>query len=54
MLGREKLTEAVKLAMCIERGFYVGTVLRDKEKALDTLKSLMSPEELTEYNSRIQ
>ena len=53
-MTRQTLTEAVKLAVCIDRGYYTGTVLREKQGALESLTQSMSTEELNEYNGRIK
>ena len=54
MVTREKLTQAVSLAICLERGYYLGTVARDKQIALDELKAVMDSEQLVELGNRVK
>ena len=53
-MTRTILNQAVRLAICINRGYYLGTVYRDKLQALDQIKKHMSPDELREFNERIK
>ena len=50
MLDRLKMIQAVNLSICLGRGYYLGTVERDKREALNVLKSYMSSEQLAEFN----
>lgn len=50
----ETLTQAVNLAICLERGYYLGTVARDKQKDLESLKAIMSNEDLAEFYKRVK
>ena len=51
-MRRETLTRAVNLAICLDRGYYLGTVARDKQTALDDLKRYMTADEINELNRR--
>lgn len=51
-MTRQKLTQAVNLSICLDRGFYLGAVAREKEHDLEDLKSYMSAQEYREYNER--
>lgn len=53
MVTREKLTEAVKLTIGIQRGFYLGAVSRDKNIVLGTVLSEMDSEQYMEYINRV-
>ena len=53
MLTREKLTQAVNLAIAIERGWYTGTVLKDKQRDLEELKSGMGEGQPEEFRRRV-
>lgn len=54
MIGREKLTEAVNLSIGLQRGYYLGTVERDKRAALEALTGAMSPDERWEFDERVR
>ena len=53
-MKRETLTQAVNLAICLDRGYYLGTVARDKQEALERLKSGMNGDDLREFNERVK
>ena len=52
-MTREKMIQAVSLGIAISRGWYTGTVLREKQNALEILKRYMSPDEMNEFNARV-
>ena len=54
MIGRQKLSQAVSLKIGLDRGYYLGTVAREKAGALESLLDGASPEELLEYDNRIK
>jgi hypothetical protein len=53
-MDRTKLTQAVNLAICLDRGYYLGTVARDKQEALEGLKMGMTGDDLREFNERVK
>lgn len=52
MLTREQMTQAVKLKIMIDKGFYHGITLREKLRAIESLTKLMNVEQYEEYIKR--
>ena len=53
MISRAGMTQAVNLAIALERGYYLGTVARDKAARLAAIKAHMDNQQLTEFEQRI-
>jgi len=53
-MTRETMTQAVNLAICINRGYYLGTVADKKARELDELKIYMTTQDEHEFNERIK
>lgn len=54
MIGRQKLKQAVSLRIGLDRGYYLGTVAREKAQALTRILEEASPQEWMEYTERIK